>query len=92
MLFLPHGSGLTLADDPATAVLAPPCAADAPELAESYVSDSVDRLGRGGQVTVMLCGAYQLDPSRTHPLLLTLPDQIHLPADPDRNPELHAAV
>ncbi|MFB6892428.1 AraC family transcriptional regulator [Kitasatospora sp. NPDC056327] len=92
VLFLPHGSGLTLADHPAHAATAPVCAPDAPEPPESYASDSVDRLGRGGPVTVVLCGAYRLDPARTHPLLLTLPDLIHLPADPDRHPELHAAV
>ncbi|MBP2326367.1 AraC-like DNA-binding protein [Kibdelosporangium banguiense] len=33
-----------------------------------------------GQQTVTLCGAYQLDPARAHPLLLTLPEVIHLPA------------
>jgi AraC-like DNA-binding protein len=91
VLFLPHGSGHTLADHPATAVT-PACTPDDPELPESYASDSVDRLGQGGPVTVVLCGAYQLDPSRTHPLLLTLPDLIHLSADPIRHPELHAAV
>lgn len=92
VLFLPHGSGHTLADHPASAMTAPACTPDDPELPESYASDSVDRLGQGGPVTVVLCGAYQLDPSRTHPLLLTLPDLIHLPADPSRHPELHAAV
>ncbi|MGW0994711.1 AraC family transcriptional regulator [Streptomyces sp. NPDC002523] len=92
LLFLPHGSGHTLADHPASAVTAPACTPDDPELPESYASDSVDRLGQGGPVTVVLCGAYQLERSRTHPLLLTLPDLIHLPTDPSRHPELHAAV
>lgn len=92
VLFLPHGSGHTLADHPTRAVTAPACLPDAPELPESYRSDSVDRLGQAGPVTVVLCGAYQLDPSRTHPLLLTLPDRIHLPADPSRHPELRAVV
>lgn len=92
VLFLPHGSGHTLADNPATAITAPACTPDDPELPESYASDSVDQLGQGGPATVVLCGAYQLDPSRTHPLLLTLPNLIHLPADPSRHPELHAAV
>ncbi|MEZ0089195.1 AraC-like DNA-binding protein [Streptacidiphilus sp. EB129] len=40
----------------------------------------------------MLCGAYELDASRTHPLLLTLPDLIHLPAHAGHRPELGAAV
>ncbi|RSM91702.1 AraC family transcriptional regulator [Kibdelosporangium aridum] len=33
-----------------------------------------------GAQTVTLCGAYELDPTRAHPLLLTLPETIHLPA------------
>ncbi|MFI8085306.1 AraC family transcriptional regulator [Kitasatospora sp. NPDC086009] len=92
VLFLPHGTGLTLADNPATAGTAPACSPDDAELPGPYASDSVDRLGHGGPATVVLCGAYQLDPSRAHPLLLTLPDLIHLPADPGRHRELHAAV
>ncbi|MFB7469469.1 AraC family transcriptional regulator [Kitasatospora sp. NPDC056184] len=92
VLFLPHGSGHTLADGPATAVTAPACPPDDPELPESYATDTVDRFGQGGPATVMLCGAYQIDPSRTHPLLLTLPDLIHLRADPSRHHELNAAV
>ncbi|MFD4322768.1 AraC family transcriptional regulator, partial [Streptomyces sp. NPDC058548] len=59
---------------------------------DTHVADSVDPSGDGGPVTVVLCGAYQLDPSRAHPLLLTLPDLIHLPAQPGRHPELNAAV
>ncbi|MFD5559456.1 AraC family transcriptional regulator [Kitasatospora griseola] len=92
VLFLPHGTGHTLADDPSTAATAPACTPDDPGLPGPHTTDSVDRLGRGGPATVVLCGAYRLDPSRTHPLLLTLPDLIHLPADPSRHPELHAAV
>ncbi len=92
MLFLPHGSGHTLADHPARVVTTPACTPEDPELPESYTSDRVDGLGQAGPVTAVLCGAYQLDPSRTHPLLLTLPDRIHLPADPSRHPELNAAV
>lgn len=92
MLFLPHGTGHTLADSPETAVTAPACTPDDPELPGPYTADTVDRLGQGGSATTVLCGAYQLDPSRTHPLLLTLPDLIHLPADPSHHPELHAAV
>nr|WP_063779209.1 AraC family transcriptional regulator [Kibdelosporangium sp. MJ126-NF4]CEL14494.1 Transcriptional regulator, AraC family [Kibdelosporangium sp. MJ126-NF4]CTQ88859.1 Transcriptional regulator, AraC family [Kibdelosporangium sp. MJ126-NF4] len=33
-----------------------------------------------GSQTVTVCGAYELDPTRAHPLLLTLPEVIHLPA------------
>ncbi|MFD3871044.1 AraC family transcriptional regulator [Streptomyces sp. NPDC058623] len=96
VLFLPHGSGHTLADSPETPATAPACGPDAPAYCEPFASDSVDRAGDGGPVTVVLCGTYRLDPSRTHPLLRDLPDRIHLPAAPvpapDRHPELRAAV
>ncbi|WP_406091632.1 AraC family transcriptional regulator [Streptomyces sp. NBC_01013] len=92
VLFLPHGSGHTLADSPATAATGAVCSPEDAELPGPYTSDSVDRLGRRGPATVVLCGAYRLDPSQTHPLLLTLPNLIHLPADQDRHAELHAAV
>ncbi|MFE5806598.1 cupin domain-containing protein [Streptomyces sp. NPDC056491] len=45
-----------------------------------------------GPLTVVLRGAHRLAPSRTHPLLLTLPDLIHLPAQSDRHPELRSAA
>jgi hypothetical protein len=92
VVFLPHGRGHTLADSPKTLATAPACGPDDPRLSEPYASDSVDRTGDGGPVTVVLCGTYQLDPSRTHPLLRDLPDRIHLPAHPDRHPELRSAV
>ncbi|MCX5380442.1 AraC family transcriptional regulator [Streptomyces sp. NBC_00091] len=92
VVFLPHGSGLTLADSPHTPVAAPACGPGDPALSAPYASDSVDRSGDGGPVTVVLCGAYQLDPARTHPLLLALPDLIHLPAHGLRRPELRSAV
>ncbi|MFE4309735.1 AraC family transcriptional regulator [Streptomyces sp. NPDC056891] len=102
VVFLPHGRGHTLADSPGTPVTAAACGPDEVPLSaihvagthvsDIHVSDTVDRSGDGGPVTVVLCGAYQLDPSRTHPLLLTLPDLIHLPARAGRHPELSAAV
>ncbi|MEU2230506.1 AraC family transcriptional regulator [Streptomyces vietnamensis] len=92
VVFLPHGSGHTLADSPETLVTAPACGPDGHEPYDTYASDHVDRSGDGGPVTVVLCGAYRLDPSRTHPLLLTLPDLIHVPAHADRRPELRSAV
>ncbi|EEP70446.1 transcriptional regulator [Micromonospora sp. ATCC 39149] len=92
VVFLPHGSGHTLADSPETLATAPACDPDDPRFAEPYRSDSVDRTGDYGPVTVVLCGTYQLDPSRTHPLLRDLPDRIHLPAHPARHPELRSAV
>ncbi|MER6320355.1 AraC family transcriptional regulator [Streptomyces sp. NPDC001581] len=92
VVFLPHGSGHTLADSPESLAAASACGPADHELYDAYASDSVDRSGDGGPVTVVLCGAYELDPSRTHPLLLTLPDLIHLPAHPGGRPELRSAV
>ncbi|MFE7379104.1 AraC family transcriptional regulator [Streptomyces zhihengii] len=92
VVFLPHGSGHTLADSPERLVAAPVCGPDDHEPHEVYVSDSVDRSGEGGPATVVLCGAYRLAPSRAHPLLQTLPDLVHLPAHPDRHPELRSVV
>ncbi|MFD5146279.1 AraC family transcriptional regulator [Streptomyces sp. NPDC058401] len=92
VVFLPHGSGYTLADGPRTPVTTPACGPADQVSYEAYASDSVDRSGDGGPATVVLCGAYRLDPSRTHPLLLTLPDLIHLPAQPVPRPGLLSAV
>ncbi|WP_234439647.1 MULTISPECIES: cupin domain-containing protein [Streptomyces] len=68
------------------------CDPDDHELYDAWISAGVDRSGDGGPVTVVLCGAYELDPARAHPILLGLPDLIHLPADPDRHPELCPAM
>ncbi|MFG2298349.1 AraC family transcriptional regulator [Streptomyces sp. NPDC048603] len=92
VVFLPHGSGHTLADSPERLMTTPACGLDDHELYDAYASATVDRSGDRGPVTVVLCGAYQLDPSRTHPLLLTLPDLIHLSAHSDRRPALRSAV
>ncbi|MEU6845635.1 AraC family transcriptional regulator [Streptomyces sp. NPDC046716] len=92
VVFLPHGSGHTLADSAERLWASPVCSSDDHESNGPYVSDSVDRSGEGGPVTVVLCGAYRLDPSRAHPLLQTLPDLVHLPTRSDHHPELRSAV
>src|SRR5688500_11514680 len=43
-------------------------------------------------LTELLCGAYLLDRSRTHPLLAGLPDIVHLPARVGRHTRLRTAV
>jgi AraC-like DNA-binding protein len=45
-----------------------------------------------GGGTVVLCGAYQLEHDRPHPLLTGLGDVFHLSARSGRHPALHAAV
>jgi AraC-like DNA-binding protein len=45
-----------------------------------------------GTPTVTLCGAYQLDRARAHPLLTELPEVVHLPARVGAHRSLRAAV
>ncbi|MFJ2392308.1 AraC family transcriptional regulator [Streptomyces sp. NPDC087843] len=45
-----------------------------------------------GAATVLLCGAYQLDRARAHPLLSELPEVVHLPARVGAHRSLRAAV
>ncbi|GLW71134.1 AraC family transcriptional regulator [Kitasatospora phosalacinea] len=93
VLFLPRGGGHVLADSPTVSEVAPACTPDSfPADTAPVAADRVDRLGLDGPATVLLCGAYRTDPSRTHPLLHTLPELLHLPSAPADHPELHAAV
>ncbi|OKI30634.1 AraC family transcriptional regulator [Streptomyces sp. CB03911] len=89
VLFLPHGHGYTLADDPGTEPAEPDC--DPAAEAELFVSAAAGDL-RGPARTVTLCGGYRLDPGRAHPLLADLPELVHLPARPGHRPDLRAAV
>lgn len=89
VVFFPHGHGYGLADAPSVPLAEPVC--DPLEDAELFASASVGQ-PQGRTPTVTLCGGYQLDPSRTHPLLRDLPDVIHLPARLGQRHELRAAV
>lgn len=42
--------------------------------------------------TEFLCGKYRLSHARQHPLLASLPEVVHLPAEVGRHPELRAAI
>ncbi|MFC0432248.1 AraC family transcriptional regulator [Kutzneria buriramensis] len=90
VVFLPHGRGHALADSPMTPLSAQACDPNDPRFLQRHAA-TVDRVN-GGPVTITLCGAYQLDPTRAHPLLLSLPEIIHLPAGPGQHPRLRAAV
>ncbi|GAA2616011.1 AraC family transcriptional regulator [Paractinoplanes durhamensis] len=76
VVFRPHGHGHTLADSPSTRPTGPACNPDDPPPPASP----------GPYSTVTLCGAYELDPARVHPLIRDLPPLIHLPADPGLRP------
>ncbi len=89
----PHGQGHTLADNPATPATAPACDPDDPRALQRFVSDTVGSpTDPESPATVTLCGGYQLDSARAHPLLRDLPELIHLPAHLGRHPELRATV
>jgi AraC-like DNA-binding protein len=50
------------------------------------------KLPGSGARAITLCGAYLLHRHRPHPLLNSLPDVLHLPARPGRNPALRAMI
>lgn len=50
------------------------------------------RPGGDGDAAIVLCGAYQLDAARAHPLLSGLPPVVHLPARIGHHLSLRAAV
>jgi AraC-like DNA-binding protein len=93
IVFRPHGRGHTLADNPATAPTAPACDPNDPHVLQRYATDTIGFPADPDiPATVTLCGAYQLDPARAHPLLNDLPEVIHLPAHLGRHPGLRATV
>ncbi|MCS7478720.1 AraC family transcriptional regulator [Umezawaea endophytica] len=46
----------------------------------------------GDGTTQLVCGAYQLDQARPHPLIQDLPDLVHVPARSDRHPNLQTSI
>ncbi|MFI5774692.1 AraC family transcriptional regulator [Streptomyces sp. NPDC051658] len=87
VIFLRSGRGHILADHPST----PPVEATAEQFQQGSPIGSLT-LGGKGPETSLLCGDYQLDQSRPHPLVRHLPELIHLPTRHGRHPELSAAV
>ncbi len=85
--FLPRGSGHGLADTPFT-----PLADPRPSCGGVSAPVAPDRADGSGAGAVLMCGAYMLDRSRSHPLLGELPEVVHLPAGSDRYPALQATV
>ncbi|GGK59850.1 AraC family transcriptional regulator [Nocardia camponoti] len=87
VIFLRDSSGHVLADHPSTQ----------PEVPREDQFTNLPpvgscQLGGDGERTSLLCGNYQLDHVRPHPILRQLPEFIHLPADAARNPQLTAAI
>ncbi|MFC4589048.1 AraC family transcriptional regulator [Sphaerisporangium corydalis] len=94
VVFLPYGRGHALADSPSTPLNDVACDPHDSGYERRYASPPAGRRRPDdpGAVTVTLCGAYQLDPARAHPLLTDLPEIVHLPARLGHHPELRAAV
>ncbi|MFJ5779078.1 AraC family transcriptional regulator [Streptomyces sp. NPDC093094] len=87
VVFLPRGSAHGLADDLSTPVSESPAT-----LTGTHDSRGDETSADRPPTVVMLCGAYLLDGSGSHPLLNDLPEVIHLPARVGRRRELGTAV
>jgi AraC-like DNA-binding protein len=93
VVFRPHGGEHALADAPSTPVAAHGCdPQDDSRFERRYAAAPVGRARAELPTTVTLCGAYQLDAGRIHPLLNDLPPVVHLPARLGHHPRLRAAV
>ncbi|WP_058043339.1 AraC family transcriptional regulator [Streptomyces roseifaciens] len=86
VVFLAHGYGHGLADDPGTPL------EDARSKPDGSWPSLRDRGPVRGDDTLMLCGAYRLNKARAHPLLTDLPPFIHLPARIGAHDRLRAAI
>ncbi|WP_024803644.1 AraC family transcriptional regulator [Nocardia sp. BMG51109] len=86
--FLPRELGHAIADGPDT----PLAQVDSRALLDGSALPEDGAAAPSGPVTVLLCGAYRLDQTRTHPLLAELPDVVHLPARLGRHPSLRNAI
>lgn len=88
VVFMAHGRSHALADDPGTPLTD---AVQAPDGSWPPVADERPADG-SAPATLLLCGAYNLDKARAHPLLSDLPEVIHLPARVGAHPSLRGAV
>ena len=95
VVFLPRGRQHGMADSRSTPLAGRPAtslAAIQPTDGAARGPAGPDRTTDPASATVLLCGAYLLDRSRSHPLVDELPEVIHLPARLGRHPALRAAV
>ncbi|NGO79236.1 AraC family transcriptional regulator [Streptomyces sp. YC504] len=87
IVFMAHGNGHGLAGHPETPLEDAQFNPDGSWIAPPRPDGPV----RPGD-TLMMCGAYQLDRRRAHPLLSALPPYIHLPARVGTHDRLRSAV
>ncbi|MFJ4776156.1 AraC family transcriptional regulator [Streptomyces sp. NPDC088762] len=87
-VLLPHGAGHVIADSPA----GPAAVARAVSFEGWADGKLAGRPPAGSGGVRMLCGKYRLDRSRVHPLMLELPQVVHLPNRVGSHPELRSAI
>lgn len=95
VLFLPRGPGYALADHPSSPLAEAACdTAGGARREHRFGAPPAGGPATGDRAptTVTLCGAYQLDTARAHPLLDELPDVLHLPAGVEQGTRIRAAV
>lgn len=94
VVLMPHGERHGMADSPDRELVAVEHVSE--ECQRARVS-TIFQLGpdgpdSSGPSCVMVCGFYQLDQARRHPLLDQLPEVIHMPARLGHHPKLRSAV
>ncbi len=95
VVFLPHGGTHGLSDSLSTPLRHHVCdPGEGAWFEQRHAGPSAGQARPDGTsaTTVTLCGAYQLEPARAHPLLTELPEIVHLPARLGNRRELRAAV
>jgi AraC-like DNA-binding protein len=86
VLLFPNGGDHSLLDAPGSAVDSRCAASDLPPLDTIALRSDPDDEAEATHISV--CGAYRLASGLSHPLLQSLPDVVHVPADPEARPEL----
>ncbi|SOD59133.1 AraC-type DNA-binding protein [Streptomyces zhaozhouensis] len=94
-VLLPHGTGHVLADARASEGRAAATRRAVPFArwaAANGTRTEASRAPGAADPTEILCGTYRLDCSRLHPLLVELPEVVHLPSRIGAHPELRSAI
>ncbi|MEW2492609.1 AraC family transcriptional regulator [Streptomyces nodosus] len=86
VVLVPHGQEIALADSTDSELVDV-----AREMDDSWMP-SPEPAGIADELTVLMCGSYQLDRAGAHPLLSELPAVIHLPRTVGRRAALNAVV
>lgn len=92
VVFFPHGGGHALADSLDTPLRGHSCDPEQDNRFENRHGAPPIGNEPDEPTVVTLCGAYQLDPARAHPLLTDLPDLVYLPSGVGQPATLRAAV